>query len=560
MKSRKGSILALVILLLFVTACSNQSQSNQSNTETAAGQQTSTTTPSTEIDEGLTPFGKYNELVTVTIGDLKPNSTNLRPGETIEDNLFLKHLEERMNIKVKYDWLVPTDSYDQKVSLIITSGEIPDIMRVRNINQLNQLVESGMVEELGQYYESTASDYIKGFYESYEDKKFTTAEFDGKLMALPDLTPGYQFPFLWVRQDWMDKVGATAPKNLEDVINLAKTFKEKDPGGNGPGKTVGFTLTDTVGGVYNSFHTMDPVFGAYHSFPRQWIKGADGKYTYGTLAPETKQALFAIRDMYAQGLIDKEFAVRKPDDSNALLLSGKSGIFFGPWWMPDWPLGPAMETNPEAKWRPYLAPLDAEGQFNAMSQNPHTEWIVVRKGFKHPEIALKLLNATYETSRHFNKDMYDAYFKEGYTAALPLKIMIQYNDAIPRDYRELQKAVDSNDTSGLAPEPIVFYSKIKEFLNDPPDLSAWNMYGTRILGSAVASTPDVIRFTDNQNPGVTKTMELKWANLEKLENQMMLKIILGETALEDFDKFVEQWTKQGGKEITDEVNVILSKQ
>jgi len=51
----------------------------------------------------------------------------------------------------------------------------------------------------------------------------------------------------------------------------------------------------------------------------------------------------------------------------------------------------------------------------------------------------------------------------------------------------------------------------------------------------------------------TKTMTIKNATLQKLEIQTYTKIIMGES-LDSFDKFVEDWKKLGGDQITVEVN------
>ncbi|CAK4836540.1 unnamed protein product [Aphanomyces euteiches] len=557
---------SLVVLMLtsLLAACGNSSTKESSAPATASSApatEAGTSAAPATANGATDPFGRYDETVTVTVGAGGANAADDAHGETMENNQYLKMLESRTNIKVKYSWLVDDANYDQKVTLAIASGDIPDVMVVRKQSQLNQLVEAGMVEDLTAAFNQTASPYVKGFFDSYKDRAFTTAKFDEKLMGIPDLTPGYQFPFLWVRQDWMDAVGAKAPKTLDDITNLAKTFMEKDPGGNGAGKTIGITaaLNPHIAGDYNSFNNMEPVFGTYNAFPRQWIKDASGQYVYGSLSPETKQGLAKIAELYKAGLIDKEFAVRKMDDVNALLLSGKAGIFFGPWWMPDYPLGTAWKTNPKAVWTPYLAPLDANGNFNVYQQNPHTSWVVVKKGFKHPEVVLKMLNISYETSRHFNKDWEDTYGKENYKVWSPIYLMLQYEDAIPRESQTLQKAIESKDPSKLDPEPLNFYNSMLKYLATPPDLNSWSTYGTRILGSAVASTPDLVKIKDNAYPGITPTMETKWANLDKLENEAFLKIILGNQPIDSFDKFVDQWKAQGGNEITKEVNDALSK-
>lgn len=63
---------------------------------------------------------------------------------------------------------------------------------------------------------------------------------DGKIMGLPMTNIGNQHQPLWVRKDWVDKVGAQMPESVEDVWNLARTFVEKDA--SGTGKTVGMVM------------------------------------------------------------------------------------------------------------------------------------------------------------------------------------------------------------------------------------------------------------------------------------------------------------------------------
>ena len=51
----------------------------------------------------------------------------------------------------------------------------------------------------------------------------------------------------------------------------------------------------------------------------------------------------------------------------------------------------------------------------------------------------------------------------------------------------------------------------------------------------------------------TETMEQRWANLEKMENETFMKIIMNQEPIEAFDTFVENWKAQGGDIITEEV-------
>ena len=57
----------------------------------------------------------------------------------------------------------------------------------------------------------------------------------------------------------------------------------------------------------------------------------------------------------------------------------------------------------------------------------------------------------------------------------------------------------------------------------------------------------------------TKAMELKWPALDKLENEYFIKIIMGTEPIDSFDKYVEEWKRTGGDEITAEVEEATKK-
>ncbi|MNI81662.1 hypothetical protein D3C73_1383040 [compost metagenome] len=52
----------------------------------------------------------------------------------------------------------------------------------------------------------------------------------------------------------------------------------------------------------------------------------------------------------------------------------------------------------------------------------------------------------------------------------------------------------------------------------------------------------------------TKTMQSKNGILAKLEGETFLGIIYGKKSVDDFDKFVKEWYKIGGEQITKEAN------
>ena len=62
----------------------------------------------------------------------------------------------------------------------------------------------------------------------------------------------------------------------------------------------------------------------------------------------------------------------------------------------------------------------------------------------------------------------------------------------------------------------------------------------------------------NAYNGQTETMETKWANLKKMEEETFAKIIMGKADISEFDTFVENWKNQGGDQILKEINEELN--
>ena len=62
----------------------------------------------------------------------------------------------------------------------------------------------------------------------------------------------------------------------------------------------------------------------------------------------------------------------------------------------------------------------------------------------------------------------------------------------------------------------------------------------------------------NAYSGQTETMQAKWADLKKMEEETFAKIIMGKADISEFDTFVENWKNQGGDQILKEINEELN--
>ncbi|CAM4498050.1 putative aldouronate transport system substrate-binding protein [Paenibacillus endophyticus] len=557
--SKKYVFTVMAALLVLLSACSNKgSEGNVANTPPAS------TNGGAEIAD---PFGKYEETITLTYGkEVDPTDKSLPAGDTPEDNQYSRYVKENLNIDTKVSWQAATGTnYNQKVNLAVSSNDLPDALVVKD-TQLRAMVKAGQLEDLTEAFEQYASPAIKNFMEKTNGVSNEAVTFDGKMYAIPSIqVQSDGVHQMWIRKDWLDKLGLEPPKTMDDLEKVAKAFVEQDPDGNGQKDTIAIAGQQNGARLYanalestNNTFGLDPIFGAYKSHPGYWLKDDAGNPVYGSILPETKEALAKLRDLYANGLIDKEIGIRK--SAYEPVVNGKAGIFFAPWWMGYGPLPDAIKNDPQANWQAYLLPLDADGQFNAHMGAPSTLFVVVRKGYEHPEAAIKMLNLLVRDESKFDISVPVGHY--------PLRVPMSYTDESEYSAKALQdilagtkKPEDYTDPGyKLLAADIQNVKKVKKEPYDNMDIQYWDpqadtgvwsrMYSLLVGSSALQQDYNKVYSVLYSQ---TKTMESRWSNLKKLEDETFLKIIMGAAPIDDFDKFVSDWKNQGGDKITEEV-------
>lgn len=512
-----------------------------------------------------TPFGAYPETIEYTLGKMTSvNNSNMPENDTYTDNAYTRYIKSVINVQ-NVDVFEANDSqYDTNVSMVISMGSLPDIMVVSSQDEVEQLVEAGLIEDLTESYNNCISDRIRKMYESYGDSLKDMVTYDGKIMALPEtnITDGPNL--VWLRKDWMDKLGLSEPHTIDDVVNIVKHFISEDPGNNGvdaSGKpnTVGLAVdTDVTGECgYSSEFLMDIIFACFGAYPKQWIMNDDGEIVYGSVTDEAKEALSYISSLYNQGVIDNDFLLRTSTNICELIENGLCGSFFGPWWAPNNPLANAVSRNPDANWQPYLIATDSDGTTSYHSQNPCYKYVVVRKGYEHPEIAAKMISVMFDKVRFDCTDSGE--FKNYYQlnvepTARPLSINVDYNNALSICYRNIDATISGRkNPDSLELLERSFYDACSEYIKNANKTSTqWAAYMSRIKACSLIAQ-DNIKVVDSLYFKTTDTMKSHWWRLKAKEKEAYLKIISGEEDISYFDTFVKEWNEQGGQTITSEV-------
>lgn len=502
-----------------------------------------------------TPYGKYPELVTYTLGQPSgANNSNLPTGNTYEDSAYTRYLKEVLNIQNKNIYMERDDRYDDYVNVLVNDHTLPDVLVISSRETLETLVENDLIEDLTDVYASCTSKRIKAMYNSYGTQLLDAGTFDGKLMALPEAVIDHGPCLLWLRKDWMEELGLKEPKSLEDAMDVIEAFQENSMGAEEGEEPVGLVCDTSFVSTTSQNYSVEPIFDMFSSYPRRWIRDSSGQIVYGSLTEETKEAVGYLRTIYERGILDQNFALRAQNNIRDLVVEGKCGAFFGLWWAPNNPLMDAMERNPNADWEPYYLTADYQQNDNVYDSFRNNKYVVVRKGYEHPEIVMKIISALFDYSRYEdaeNAEEMNSYFALNVDpTARPLVINVDYNEALYNVTRDIRRVMngDQKESTLSALEKSYYDACMKFVKSEDTTAEDWAAYKSRIsaVGVEVDKNYRPVRpLYLNESDGEIPNM------LASLEKNVFIQIILGEKPLDYFDTFVETWYQQGGQELTD---------
>lgn len=548
----KTGMLLILSAVLFLTGCTSgekKSQDTDTRTKTAQRQKA-------WKEAETSPWGKYPETVTYTLGQMKgTGNSNLPEGETYENNAYTRYLKKILNVQNKNIFMESEEGYDEALNILVKDRNLPDIFLVSDRETLEELVENDLIEDLTDVYKSCASDRIREMYEGYGDELLESGTFDGKLLALPETAIDHGPQLLWLRRDWIEQLGLTEPKTLEDAFSVIQAFQENRMGAERDEEPVGLVCDPGLVGTVSTSYSMDAIFENFGAYPEQWIRNPEGEIVYGSLTEETKNALSCLHDLYSRGILDPDFALRAQNNIRDLVVEGKCGAFFGLWWTPNNPLMDEYRQNKDADWQPYYLTSGARRQVEVYSTFRDNKYVVVRKGYEHPEIVMKVLSVLFDYSRYEADDTEEmnAYFALNVDpTARPLMINVDYNEATYMVTRHIREALyGSRMREELSAIEASYFDACKKYLGtDSPSVEEWAAYKSRItaVGLLVDASyhPPERKYMGDGDSEIPQT-------LQQLEKKAFIQIIMGKKPLSYFDTFVKEWYRKGGEALTESV-------
>lgn len=301
---------------------------------------------------------------------------------TMEENRWTTWMREQTGLNLK--WMsLPRNGFRDAIGELVAIGDAPDIIVEFDQTFFANMASEGLIIPLDDVLEEYAPNYYK-FLQENDDIKNATTFYDGHIYALTSFSGTKLSEVIWLRQDWLDQLGLSQPTSTEELIEVARAFKEAKIGGE-----------DTIPIVLNSWQ-LGGVFGLFQAEKDGWYVDENGKVEFGPLTDRFKGAVTFLKTLYDEGLIMRDY----PTDTDLTLqkqlwINGQAGILLDYWYGT---LNKDLLTNnPEANIQP-LAPITTEFGENSYVQGTGLNYFVaINKDCKNVEGALKYLDWMFST-------------------------------------------------------------------------------------------------------------------------------------------------------------------
>ncbi len=324
MKFKKLLALGITILCFIsvLPGCGNTASENGGSQPQGTVEAQQETVESSEAQEDTAITFPLEEPVSFT------GMAVMNQSYKLSESLSWKTMNERTNVNIELIAELQNAEAGEKMNLIMNGGDYPDMIIKPSGLDFYELGQQGVVIPLEDLIRQYAPNLTAALDERDLWDSLRTA--DGEIYTLPYLigvSPyGGEAP-LWINKRWLDNLGLEEPKNLDELYQVLKAFKEEDANGNGdPDDEIPFTFAVDLFTPNRFLAYMEDglfYFNIYSGI-------VNDELVYYPLTDGFKDNYLAyLKKMYEEGIIDKNAFTQKYDQMS---VNGKAadihGMFF----------------------------------------------------------------------------------------------------------------------------------------------------------------------------------------------------------------------------------------
>lgn len=284
---------------------------------------------------------------------------------------------------------VPRNQEVDKLNVLMSTGDAPDIVFTYDKNTIYNYVKDGGLTELS----SLIDQYGPNLKKFLGDEVLSYGVFNGEQYTIPAKRTLRYTQSTYIRKDWLDKLGLEAPKTTEEFYDVLKAFKEKDPGNTG-GKVIPYAFSAFNGTVLTTPLVM------IRSFLKEMSDEDFHALTGGVdlMKPGFKEGVQYLNKWNQEGLVSPDFALDKDGkqfESNVAngLVGAFTALAAHPALMQAGNVFDAMKGNvPGAEYMAIDPFTNEAGQTPKRIYEPIGIQVMIPKTSKHAAEAIKYLD------------------------------------------------------------------------------------------------------------------------------------------------------------------------
>ena len=535
LKKWMALMLSTTMLAACMTGCGSEEKEAASKNEPAKEEAAVENTEVAEEASGYQTTYGSKQFDDVTIKVELWDRSNAPEGSTITDNKWVDYVNQEMGkVGIKVEFVpVPRSDEMSKMQTMVASQTAPDITITYSYATAEDYFKQGGIWNLAPFIDG--EDQAKNIKEYIGKDVLDIARTpDNELYGIVARRATTAACNMYLRKDWLDKLGLKMPATQEEFVAVLRAFKTQDPNGNGQADEI------PTGGRAEA-RWMDYLFSMYgiamwEGFPQWDIY--DGELTYAAVTPNMRDALEFISGLYQEGLLDAETLMNDKAGWDGKVNSDQVGVFFQ-WAEQSYMYATNIynATGTKADWS-ILPVISADGYEGFYTKKPT---MGAQYGVKNMDDAERIEAAMKVLDAYGNKELRDTLDlgPEGMTSSrgedgtlkkLPDDKTTQENMVVkPSDcMANVDSVIHLLELTGTEEDKWA----VDKAIQNVKDVQ---QYGRLIAGDGIPSS-----IYDGYDDIENRTLYVEYAS----------KIIAGEWPIEKFDEFVEKWYASGGEEVT----------
>ena len=319
---------------------------------------------------------------------------------------FFQQMEKLTGVALDVEQYTTKEAWEEAKPLLLNgSKNMPDALFKAALTtaETEAYYASGALIDLKPYLSEYAPN-LSALLAAHPDWEKAITLPGGAIVALPTINEIQNNNAAWINTNWLKNVGLSMPTTVEELTEVLRAFKTKDPNRNG--------RNDETPLVFTSLWDLRYLAQAFGLISNDYhVRVTDGKVVCTADSDENYAFLSWLHQLWEEGLLDPNGfsstdTMRAVTDSDATITYG---IVFGPTSMSMLPssvtgsysvLMPLSVDGEAGKWRAFQSPV-VRGTFAITSACEHPEVLVAWVDTLYSSVGERLAQAGVEEEDYF---------------------------------------------------------------------------------------------------------------------------------------------------------------